>query len=403
MALSLVSLSLGWLVALLATPVVRGLAFRLGCIDLPDGGRKLHRQATPLLGGLAIVLGFFAAVGVLLAAPASWSNGHETRFLLGLLAAGTVVCIVGVCDDLWELRPSRKFSGQLLAAVVLVAFGLAVRHITVLGVTVDLGLFGVPFTVLWLLGAMNAVNFLDGLDGLATGVGAIAATLFSIVALASGKLVDAAAAAALAGAALGFLRYNFPPARIFLGDTGSLFIGLLLGAISIHGSMKTPATLLFAVPVGLLAVPLLDGAVAILRRRLVGKAVQTADRGHIHHCLVDRGFSPLAAVFCLWGLSLVTGAAALAGFYWQNDFIALAATFGVVVLLVASKSFAHYELRLLISRVGALLTAARRAVRRALAPSPSRRAAEPPLYTAPGAFPPASGPLAQERHHAEVA
>ena len=402
MGLTVAALALAWLVALVATPVARRTAFHIGCVDIPDGRRKLHRRPTPLLGGVAVVLGFMTAVSLITAVFVPLPTADEWKFILGLLLSGAAICIVGVCDDLWELGAGKKLVGQAAAAGILIAVGSQVRQVTAMGMTVDLGYLSIPFTLVWLLGAMNALNFIDGLDGLATGLGAIAATLFCVVAVASGKVVDAVAAAALAGSTLGFLRFNFPPARIFLGDAGSMFIGLVLGAISIHGSMKTPATLVFAVPAGLLAVPFLDGVVAILRRRLTGKALQIADRGHIHHCLLDRGLSPLQAVVCLWGLSIVTGLAALASFYWQNDAVALAAVAAVVGLLVASKSFAHHECGLLVSRIAAALAAARSLLYRQ-SQLPSRRSAEPTLSAAPGRFDRSGGTTPQGCQHAEVA
>ena len=238
--------------------------------------------------------------------------------------------------------------GQTLAAGILVAGGLIVKRIWLFGYTVELGWLGIALTFIWLVGSMNAVNMLDGLDGLAATVGIVICGTLTWMACLTSNLSLGLVTISLAGALGGFLIFNFPPARIFLGDSGSMLIGLVIGAVAIQGSLKAPATAALAAPLAMLAIPIFDGMAAVIRRRLSGKAVYAADRGHIHHCLQKRGWSNRQILIGVGALCATTGLAVLLGLYIRSEPLALLATGAVVIGCVVTKIFGNYEYMLLI-------------------------------------------------------
>lgn len=337
---------------LVFTPLARALAARWGLTDKPDGHRKVHARATPLAGGLAILA---AGVGALAAAqwlPHPWQDGLVGQeWELGLLLACVIICAVGVIDDRWGLRAWAKLAGQMAAIVVLVQSGLVVRSIQLFGWTVDLGLLAVPFTVVWLLGTVNSLNLLDGMDGLLSCLGLVISASMAVMAAVMGQWAAAAVAAALAGALLGFLRYNFPPATVFLGDAGSMLIGLVIGVLAIRGALKGPATIGLAVPVAVLTLPFFDTTAAIVRRKLRGLSVSTPDRGHLHHCLLRRGLSNKGILMWVSVFALVTGTGALASLALNSELFAVLSGLAVVIVLVASRLFGHVEMRLIRDRL----------------------------------------------------
>src|SRR6201981_2170576 len=291
-------------VVVLLTPAVGGMARLLGAVDAP-GGRRLNRRPVPRLGGLALFL------GILVPALAFLPLGRETR---GVLLGAAVAVTVGAIDDFRGLRWFEKLGGQVLAASIPVGFGVWVDRFTfpVIGVHALPAWVGMPLTVIWIVAIMNMVNFLDGLDGLAAGVAAIAGGTFAVIALSLGKPDAAILSAIVFGACVGFLRHNFYPARIFMGDSGALLLGYMLGAISVQGLLKTAATVALFFPLLVLAVPIVDTTFVVVRRLRHGEPVFEADQAHLHHRFLRRGFSQRRAALTIWAWCLTLAAAAFA-------------------------------------------------------------------------------------------
>jgi UDP-GlcNAc:undecaprenyl-phosphate/decaprenyl-phosphate GlcNAc-1-phosphate transferase len=327
--------------SLLLTPLARGLARRLGVVDRPDGLRKLHSRPMPMWGGiavyLALVLGLIAARGLL---PEVASLGELSTAVV--LACG-FVCLLGCIDDSWDLNGRFKLLLQIVSVLPVVASGYYFDRVVAFGIPIQFGWLGVPLTVLWLVGCINALNLLDGMDGLSSVVGLSAAVIMAIIATTDGHAEVAAVAIVLAGSLAGFLAYNLPPASIYLGDSGSMVIGLVAGIISLQGGLKTTATLSLTVPAVVMSVPMLDTALAIVRRKLTGKRFDAADRGHIHHRLLDRGLSTWQALCVIGSLCLATGAAATAASILRVEALAWVTALGVFMLLVRTRAFGHYE------------------------------------------------------------
>ena len=286
----------------LFTPPVRVLALRLGAVDRP-GGRRVNRRAVPRMGGLALFIGFLAA------APAFCPPG---RSLDGLLGGAALIVAMGVLDDLIDLPPGCKLLSQLLAAALAVYGGAVLRVISApSGASVALppALAG-ALSLFWIVACTNAVNLIDGLDGLAAGVSAIASLSLLVAALGLSAGSAAVLLAALGGACLGFLPYNRSPARIFMGDAGSQFLGYTLGVVSVLGLLKFHTLVSLFVPLLALSLPLADTAFAVLRRLWHGQSPFRADRGHIHHRLLDLGLNQKQAVALLYAVSSLQGLAA---------------------------------------------------------------------------------------------
>lgn len=290
-------------VAALLTPLAARLAIRLGAVDEPRE-RGLAEHATPLLGGVAILAGVLAAAALWL----PW-NG-ETR---GIMLGAVLVALVGALDDLYDLNPAVKLAGQVVAALAPVLAGVRVENITLpfLG-ALDFHGAGGAITVVGLVFLMNVVNFSDGVDGLAAGVCAISAIAFSIIAFDLGRNDAAVLAALVAGAALGFLIYNFHPASVFMGDCGALLLGLLLGCVAVQGTLKTNALIALVGPLAILAVPFLDTGFVVARRLKYRRAPWSADAHHFHHRLARIGFSQRRTVLYLYAWSAALAALAVA-------------------------------------------------------------------------------------------
>lgn len=290
-------------VSYLLIPRIIALAVRTGEMDMPDE-RKVHTAPIPRLGGIAIYVAFMAAVLLTV---------DMTREIAGLLLGGTVIAAVGVIDDLKNLPAKIKLLGQIIAAAVLVLFDVRIDFISdPFGDLIYLEYLAVPATLFWIVGITNTVNLIDGLDGLAGGVSTIASITILLVALQQDYLLVVVLTAALSGSVLGFLRYNFNPAKIFMGDTGSMFLGYMLAGISVIGAVKSAATVALIVPIFALGLPILDTAFAIIRRYLGGKPIFKPDRGHLHHRLLDLGFSQRQAVLLMYVISGVLGVSAIA-------------------------------------------------------------------------------------------
>jgi UDP-GlcNAc:undecaprenyl-phosphate/decaprenyl-phosphate GlcNAc-1-phosphate transferase len=290
-------------IVILLTPAVGGMARILGVVDEP-GSRRLNRRAVPRLGGLALFFGIFVP------ALAFLPLGRETK---GLLLGAAVATTVGAIDDFRGLVWWEKLGGQLAAAAIPTGFGIWVQRFTfpVLGVHALPEWVGVPLTILWIVAIMNMVNFLDGLDGLAAGVCAISGFTFCLIALSLGRPDTAILAGVVLGACVGFLRHNFYPARIFMGDSGALLLGFILGALSVQGLLKTAAVATLLFPLIVLAIPIIDTSFVVAKRLKYGRPVYTADSWHLHHRFMNIGFSQRRAALTMWAWCAVLSGAAL--------------------------------------------------------------------------------------------
>jgi UDP-GlcNAc:undecaprenyl-phosphate GlcNAc-1-phosphate transferase len=308
------------IVAFVMTPLVRKMAFRLGAVDVPKDARRMHSDPVALLGGFAISAGFLAALAYnILAGPLPFD-----RSVAGLLCGICVLLVCGYIDDKFTLRPFHKFLFQLAAAVLYVAVSdMQISFLTnpfVYDSVIEFGpLISWPLTVLWIVGITNAINFIDGLDGLAAGVSCISAISLFFISMstmaATGNIMAPLLTAALAGAALGFLPFNFNPAKIFMGETGAAFLGFALAAISVQGMLKSYAAMSLAIPILIIGLPIFDVVFAVFRRVAHGQSPAVSDRSHLHHKLIDMGLSQRQSVAVLYIASAGLG---LCGFVFAN-------------------------------------------------------------------------------------
>ena len=294
-------------VAFITTPVVRSLAFKIGAVDVPRDSRRMHDHPIPRMGGLAIFFGFI--LSVLLFLPL-------TTQLRGMLLGAVVIVILGIFDDIYALSAKLKFAVQIGAALIAVLMGNQIDYLSNPNIFSSdpywhLGVLSIPISVLWIVAITNAVNLIDGLDGLACGVSTISSMTMLVIALTVAEAQVAILMAALAGACIGFLPYNLNPAKIFMGDTGSTFLGFVLATVSIQGLFKSYAIISFAVPFLVLGLPIFDTCFAILRRLARGQSPMAPDRGHIHHRLIDMGFTQKQAVAVLYLISAILGLSAV--------------------------------------------------------------------------------------------
>jgi len=296
--------ALALLIVVLLTPAVGGMARMLGVVDRP-GTRRVNRSPIPRLGGLALFFGIFVP------ALAFLPLGHETK---GLLLGMAVATMVGAIDDFRGLVWWEKLGGQIAAAAIPTGFGIWVQRFTfpIVGVHALPEWVGIPLTIFWIVAIMNMVNFLDGLDGLAAGVCAISGATFCVIALSLGRPEPAILAAIVLGACVGFLRHNFYPARIFMGDSGALLLGFTLGALAVQGLLKTAAVATLLFPLLVLAVPILDTSFVVAKRLKYGEPVHKADRYHLHHRFLNIGYSQKRAALTMWGWCAILAGAALA-------------------------------------------------------------------------------------------
>lgn len=292
----------------LFTPPVKRFAHKIGAIDIPKDSRRMHKKPIPRLGGLAIFGGFLCAILLF---------GQLDQTMLCVLLGATIIVALGIFDDVLALGAKLKFVVQIIAAAIPVCVGdLQIKLFTNLTPFSDepffhLGILAIPVTIIWIVGITNAVNLIDGLDGLAVGVSSIAAITMLAVALLTGNMAIAITMAALAGACIGFMPYNLNPAKIFMGDTGSTFLGYMLATVSIMGLFKFYAVISFAVPFLILGLPIFDTANAIIRRVAAGRSPMSPDRGHVHHKLIDMGFNQKQAVAILYAISATLGLTAV--------------------------------------------------------------------------------------------
>lgn len=281
------------------------LSERQGWLESPGGLRKIHSHPTSRLGGVGVFVSFLIALKV-----AQIVVGFELSplYLLGIC----LVFLTGLVDDFYSISPWLKLTGQIMGALCLIEGGVLIQFFTLpLGSITYLGWLGYPLTLLWIVGITNALNLIDGMDGLSAGITAIAACALGVVAWQEGRLLPALISFVLLGAVLGFLRYNFPPARVFLGDGGALFLGSMLAVISVQGALKSTTVFTLSVPLLILGVPVFDTLFAIVRRRKKKLSILYPDQGHFHHRLLERGYSPRKVVLIFYLISGIFGAAAI--------------------------------------------------------------------------------------------
>ena len=292
-------------VVLVLTPAVGRFARILGVVDQPGESRRLHIRPIPRLGGIALLLGIFVP------ALAFLQLGGAYR---GILLGAAIATCVGVVDDFRGLPWWGKLGGQVAAAAVAVGAGVEVDRFTFpfLGIQDLPAWVGVPATMIWIVAIMNMVNFLDGMDGLAAGICAIAGSTFAVIALSLGKPEAAILSAIVAGACFGFLRHNFYPARIFMGDSGALLLGFILATLSVQGLLKTAATVALFFPLLVLAIPIVDTSFVLAKRIKHGRPLYEADRTHLHHRFTNIGFSQRRAALYMYAWCAILAGAALA-------------------------------------------------------------------------------------------
>jgi len=301
------ALVLSFGISYFTTPLAIKLAHKIGAIDVPKDNRRVHKNPIPRLGGVAIFLGFIVSSIFLV---------DINLQMIGIFAGAFLIVAMGIVDDIKEIRPKVKLAGQILAALIVVLSGVKIVWVTnpfdgLDGMLQLMPMIGIPITIFWIVGATNTVNLIDGLDGLAAGVSAISAITLSFVAYINGQHTSSILLLSLAGAAIGFLPYNFNPAKIFMGDTGSLFLGYTLSVIAIQGSIKSATALSIAIPILALGLPIFDTTFAIIRRASNGKPIMQADKGHLHHRLLSKGLSQRQTVLILYAISLFLGLSAV--------------------------------------------------------------------------------------------
>ena len=321
-----VSLIVALIAAILLTPLVKRLAFRIGAVDAPNY-RKVHARIMPRLGGLAIFGAFL--IGLAIYRP-------ESEYLLAVVLGAIVIIITGVLDDMYEISAKAKMIGQLVAACIIVFLGgIQIEMINLpFGGELDFGFLSIPFTILWIVAITNAINLIDGLDGLAAGVSTIALITMAIMAFIMGNMFVVIVASILAASAFGFLYHNFHPAKIFMGDTGALFLGFMIAVLSLLG-FKNLTIVSFIIPVIMLGVPISDTFFAIIRRLRNGQKWSDPDKSHLHHRLIDLGFSHRQTVLIIYAIAILFGGSAI--------IFSMAKVWGaillVAVLLVAIELF----------------------------------------------------------------
>jgi len=358
-----VAFLLSLLTSAVLTPVMRHLAHRFGVLDQALSSRKIHKNAVPRLGGTAIVCAFFAPLVALFCVDSGVGRTFVADAALahGVFLGGTLIAALGLYDDLRGAGAKTKFAVQFAVAGLMYALGFRIDQIAnPFGSPLPLGWLGLPFTLLWIAGIINAINLIDGLDGLAGGVALVKVTITLVFALLHGDPLMILIAAALSGAILGFLFYNFNPATIFMGDTGSMFLGFVLASSAIHSHQKSSTAIAILIPIVALGFPIADTLLAMGRRAMRGAPLFQADRGHIHHRLLAMGLNQRQTTFVLWGVSAALGVIAVA--------LAYATPLQAAALLLLLGALMFFRLRRLgflqFERAGEVLKVRRRNLER---------------------------------------
>lgn len=298
----LTALVFAGLIAFTTTPMARMIAFRIGAIDVPKDARRMHKEPVPRLGGLSIFLGFTLTTLVFC---------EFTPTLVAMWLGGAIIVVTGMLDDVFRLRSLIKLGAQIAVAAIAVSQGVTIPFINLFGTYIQFGAFSIPITILWIVGLTNAINLIDGLDGLSCGVSAICCGSLLLVMLLNGDGTSALLTAIMVGACLGFLPFNTNPAKIFMGDTGALFLGYVMSLLSIEGLFKFHTAMSFLIPLSIFGLPICDTAFALIRRILHGKSPFAPDRGHIHHRLIDMGFNQKQSVYILYAICGILGVSAV--------------------------------------------------------------------------------------------
>ena len=325
------------ILSLLITPVVIKLAHSLNFIDQP-GERKINTKVVATAGGTAIYLAFIIPLRLFM---------PFNQTVKGIIIGGTFMLILGLLDDKFELSAAVKFTGQIVGALILIFYGVEINFITnPFGGFIYLGIYAVPFTVFWIVSIINTINLIDGLDGLAAGVSIIAVLTLFAVALQEKQVLAPMLAVLLAGSCFGFLKYNFNPARIFMGDTGAMFIGYIIAAVSITGALKSAAAVTIFVPMLALAVPILDTTFAIIRRIFNDRPIGEADHGHIHHRLLAIGMNQKQAVISVYIISAILGTIAfiINGIKFDHALIIFISV--ILVIIYGAKKLGIFSVKL---------------------------------------------------------
>ena len=335
-------------------PVLMRFAAHLNLVDLPDDNRKLHETSIPLVGGIAVFIAVtvsIVATTLIFKSQINIKPGDFSEFI-GLFVASGFLLLVGILDDAIGLRGKQKLMGQIMAVALLLIFGFNFDNVRVMGMSIEFGHFSILLVFLWCLAVTNSINLMDGADGFAASIGLTISLALSVMAMfhPSGRDMDAIAMLALTGALLGFLRFNFPPARVFLGDAGSMLIGFLLAAISIRCAFKLGTSYAFFAPFALLAIPFIDTVAALLRRKLTGRSIYAVDRGHIHHMMMKRGLSPVASLLWLAMLCSMSAIGGTISFFYRRAEFALVSIFLVIVVMLIAGIFGVAELQLLLKK-----------------------------------------------------
>ncbi|WP_066506072.1 MraY family glycosyltransferase [Abyssisolibacter fermentans] len=331
------------LISYITTPLAKKIAYKLGAIDIPKDERRVHKKPIPRLGGLAIYVS--TVLSIIIFSFAGYIQMDKS--LISILIGGTIIAVTGIIDDTKNLPAKIKLLGQIAAAGVLIWGGIKISFISkpFSGEIINLNYLSIPITIFWIVGITNTLNLIDGLDGLAAGVAGIASISLMFVA---STFVDIfpfytgiiLISAILAGAAFGFLPYNFNPAKIFMGDTGALFLGFMLAVISVKGVMKSFTTISVVLPVIILGIPIFDTAFAILRRFINRRPIMQADKGHLHHRLLDKGLSQKQTVLVLYFIGMALGGLALVltGMNVEKSTFVLGMITGGILLLIIQMS-----------------------------------------------------------------
>jgi len=310
-------------VTLVTTPFIRSISLRRGFVAKPDP-RKIHIKPSDYMGGTAILLGILVAVAVQLAGEQflGWAGFRTDTaitplMLLGIVLGTLIIYITGVIDDIYDISAYAKLAGQIVAGLIVALCGVQITYISnpFDPSLIDFGILSIPLTVLYFVAFANIINLIDGMDGLAAGISGIAAASLAVIAIHQYQIAAALFAVTIVGACLGFLRYNFPPASIFMGDQGALMLGFLLGTISLLGVLKTTFTLSFAIPLLILAIPIFDTFSAIVRRIRGKRPIGEADKAHMHHRLIGRGFSQRQTLALVYAWSILL---AINGYFIQD-------------------------------------------------------------------------------------
>ena len=347
MRTSVVAFLLSLLCGTVLTPIVRRLAYRFGALDHARSSRKIHGHPIPRLGGVAIVIAFYAPLVGLLIFQTKLGELFvaEREHVIGLFVGGLAIALLGLFDDLRGANAWKKFAVQFAVAGFLYWLGFRVEEIAnPFGAGIPLGWLGLPFTIFWIVGVVNAMNLIDGLDGLAGGVALVAVVTTFLISVQRAHPLMMLFSSALAGAIIGFLFYNFNPASIFMGDTGSMFLGFVLAATAIQTNQKASTAAAIMIPAIALGLPIIDTLLAIARRALRGRPLFQADREHIHHRLMAMGLSHRQTVLVLYGFCIVLGTAALLLTYANSGQAALLLIVVALVALIFLRSLGYMRL-----------------------------------------------------------